>query len=122
MAGWLAGFLADRKSAGGQVARAYGHLTADDQYSNLFHINSCHSVHSPSQLLPLGASVTLLRPARRQLTRLPPRIHHFASFGLYAGAELMQRCLCLHPETLRPKRMTHLASLMVPLLVMSSWT
>jgi hypothetical protein len=32
-----------RCSAGFQVARAYGHLTADEQYVNLYHISSCHS-------------------------------------------------------------------------------
>jgi len=32
-----------RCSTGFQVARAYGHLAADEQYDNLYHVASCHS-------------------------------------------------------------------------------
>uniref|UniRef100_A0A7S0EQM2 Protein transport protein SEC23 n=1 Tax=Hanusia phi TaxID=3032 RepID=A0A7S0EQM2_9CRYP len=32
-----------RCSSGFQVARAYGHLSADKQYDNLYHVASCHS-------------------------------------------------------------------------------
>jgi len=26
-----------------QVSRGYGHMTADDQFENLYHVSSCHS-------------------------------------------------------------------------------
>jgi len=60
-----------RCSSGFQVARAYGHLTADGQYDNLYHVCSCHSESCFAVDLefdnPSGVSANLDLPPTMQL-------------------------------------------------------